>query len=303
MSRGRRAIAIWRETNLAMAAYLILIAISILSVINALSPKDRESRRVAGDLAYGRAARQRLDIYAPRDMARPMPVVFFIYGGSWADGDRDSYAFAGRALSALGYVTVIADYRLLPEVEYPHFLDDCCAAFAWVTKHIASYGGDPQRIALMGHSAGAYNAMMLALDDQYLAREGLLDRLRCVVGLSGPFDFYPFDGPISLRTFGAVLEPRLTQPINHVTATAPPMLLGSGDRDRLVFPRNSMALASRLRDADVPVEEIHYPRLGHPGPLLALGRPARAIAPVLADVAGFLGRYLCPADPSWTKTI
>jgi acetyl esterase/lipase len=208
------------------------------------------------------------------------------------DGDRSNYGFVGRALAALGYVTVIADYRVLPEVEYPGFIEDGVTAMAWVVEHIAAYGGHAGRLALMGHSAGAYNAMMLALDPAYLARAGLLDRVRCVVGLSGPYDFLPFDGPISLRTFGAVRHPQQTQPINHVTADAPPMLLGHGDRDTLVYPRNSVALADRLRQAGVAAEEIHYPRLGHAGPLLALGRPARGIAPVLSDVAAFLQSHL-----------
>lgn len=271
------------------------MAISILSVINFLSPKDAGSRRLARGVAYGDAARQKLDIYAPRAADGPLPVVFFVYGGSWSDGDRRNYDFAGRALAAQGFVTVIADYRVLPEVEYPGFLEDGAAAFHWVADNIGRYGGDAGRIALMGHSAGAYNALMLALDPAYLAKRGLLGRVRCAVGLSGPYDFFPFDGPISLRTFGAVLEPKATQPINHVTASAPPVFLGSGDKDTLVYPRNSVALAARLREVGVAVEERHYATLGHPGPLMALGRPGRRLAPVLAEVAAYLHRQLNPA--------
>lgn len=270
------------------------MALSLLSVFNTLSPKDRGSRLVARDVAYGPGERQKLDIYAPRHAIGPVPVVFFVYGGSWMDGDRHNYGFAGRALAALGYVTVIADYRLVPEVEYPGFLHDGVMAFDWVAHRVAQYGGDARRMALMGHSAGAYNAAMLALDPAYLRRNGSIDRVRCVVGLSGPYDFFPFDGPISLRTFGAVPEPRMTQPINHVTAAAPPMLLGHGERDQLVHPRNSVALAARLRQAGVAVEHVRYPKLGHAEPLLALSRPARGLAPVLADVAAFLGRHLRP---------
>lgn len=265
---------------------------SVLSVANALSPKDRASRRIAHDVAYGSAERHKLDIYAPTKTDGPLPIIFFIYGGSWNDGDRGNYEFAGRALSALGYVTVIADYRLLPEVEYPAFLEDCSQAFAWVVDNIAQYGGDYTRIALMGHSAGAYNALMLGLSPDHLARLGLIAHVRCMLGLSGPYDFFPFDGRISLRTFGAVREPRVTQPINLVTSAAPPSFLGMGDQDKLVYPRNSVALAAKLRHVGVDVSEVHYPRLGHAGPLIALARPARFIAPVLGDVAAFLKRYL-----------
>lgn len=268
------------------------MAISLLSIFNALSPKDRGSRLIARDVSYGPAARHRLDIYAPRKADGPAPVVMFVYGGSWMDGDRRNYGFAGRALAALGYITVVADYRLVPEIEYPGFLQDGAAAFGWLVEHVASYGGDAGRMALMGHSAGAYNALMLALDPSYLGQAGLLDRVRCVVGLSGPYDFFPFDGPISLRTFGAVQEPWTTQPIHHVTPASPPVLLGHGGKDRLVYPRNSVALAHRLRQAGVAVDEVHYPRLAHAEPLLALSRPARGIAPVLVDVAAFLRRHL-----------
>ena len=263
------------------------MAFSILSIINFLTPKDWGSHRVAHNIAYGAAARQHLDIYAPR-RAGSYPVVQFIYGGSWADGSRRQYEFVGRALAAQGFVTVIADYRLVPEVEYPGFLEDCAEAFAWVVANIGTYGGDPDKIALMGHSAGAYNAVMLALDPSYLAARGLLGALKGIVGLSGPYDFFPFDGPISLRTFGAVREPPSTQPINHVSATSPPMFLATGDKDTLVYPRNTVALAQKLREAGVPVEEKHYAHLGHPGTLMTLGVPLRRRAPVLADAVAFL---------------
>ncbi|MDB5473588.1 MAG: Acetyl esterase/lipase [Devosia sp.] len=268
------------------------MAISILRIINMLSPGDTGSRKTARDVPYGPQTRQKLDVYAPKTTSRALPVVFFIYGGSWSDGDRRSYDFVGRALAAQGFVTVIADYRLLPQVEYPEFLEDCTAAFGWVVSNIERFGGDPGRLALVGHSAGAYNALMMALNARYLAAAGLSERVRCVVGLSGPYDFFPFDGPITLRTFGAVPDARSTQPINHVSSAAPPMLLATGDKDTLVYPRNTVALAAKLRAAGAAVIELHYPGLGHAGTLLALGRPARGLAPVLADITAYLRKHL-----------
>lgn len=266
--------------------------LSLLQIFNALTPKDSHSHKVATGIPYGDQPRQRLDIYNPRKIRDPLPVVFFIYGGSWSDGDRRNYDFAGRAIAALGYTVVIADYRLLPAVEYPVFLDDCHIALDWVTKNIAAYGGDPKRVALMGHSAGAYNAAMLALHPKYKTALGSVATVRCVVGLSGPYDFFPFDGKITRRTFGAVADPKDTQPIEHVGRSAPPMFLATGEKDRLVYPRNTAALASHLRHVGVDVEEIHYPTLGHPQTLLALSQPGRGLAPVLADIAAFLARNL-----------
>lgn len=272
------------------------MTVSLLSIFNWLSPKDQASHSIARDVRYGPAERHQLDIYAPRNQSGPLPVVVFLYGGAWNDGSRSQYAFVGRALAAQGFVTVVADYRLVPEVEYPHFLTDCGAAVEWVAGHIDGYGGDPQRIALMGHSAGAYNAAMLALDPSQLARRGLMERIRCVVGLAGPYDFFPFDGPISLRTFGAVRDPMATQPIHYASAEARPMFLASGDKDQLVRPRNTAALARRLSVVGVAVEERHYANLDHPGILLALGRPARRLAPVLKEASAFLHRHLDAAQ-------
>ena len=265
---------------------------SAFSLFNALVPKDLGSKRIARGLSYGPSERHKLDIYAPRWRREKLPVLVFIYGGSWSDGDRSNYEFAGRAMAALGYVVVVADYRLVPEVEYPGFLIDCTDAYAWTVAHIAEHGGDSSRIGLMGHSAGAYNAAMLALDPAYLRKRGLLDGLKCLVGLSGPYDFLPFDGPISLRVFGGIQNPDRTQPANLVSDRLPAAFLGSGDRDDLVSPRNTKTLAARLAGAGGEVVERHYPSLGHPHTLLALAVPMRAFTPVRRDVAEFLKTHL-----------
>jgi acetyl esterase/lipase len=264
---------------------------SLLALLNLLTPKQWSSRRVARDFPYGPHRKQTLDIYAPRDGAGPFPVIFFVYGGSWTMGDRRFYEFAGRALAAAGYVVVIADYRLVPEVEYPTFLEDCGLGFAWTAEHIGQYRGDAARIVLMGHSAGAYNAVMLMLAPGFLAPHAA-SRVKAFVGLSGPYDFYPFDVPVSLRAFGAVSDLRSTQPINLTRPGLPPALLMHGDADTLVQPRNTVVLAARLRDAGTTVVETRYPRLGHGGTLLALGFYGRRKAPVLSDVVAFLRAHV-----------
>lgn len=217
-----------------------------------------------------------------------MPVVVFVYGGSWSEGDRRDYEFAGRCLAALGYVVVVPDYRILPHAAYPDFLFDTAAAVKWAAANAGTYGGDGQRLALMGHSAGAYNVVMVSLDAVY----GVQSLPRSVVGLSGPYDFYPYDVPITIRTFGSVSDPLGTQPVNLVTRSAPTMFLGTGDSDKLVYPRNTMALAAKLREAGVAVEERHYPRFGHPQPLLELGSLLGGRSSLLRDVATFLAKTL-----------
>ncbi len=260
-----------------------------LDIFNFLVPKDGNSRLVAGDVAYGQDARLRLDIYAPASRERgPLPVVVFFYGGSWDSGKKSAYAFVGRALAALGYVVVVPDYRLLPHVEYPVFLRDCVAALDWVSDTIAAYGGDADRLLTAGHSAGAYNAVMAVLDRSL----GLSARVRAVAGLSGPYDFYPFDGPVSLRVFGQAEDAPATQPVNHVWAGAPPMFLATGEDDRMVLPRNSDRLTKALSGVGVAAEARHYPGIDHAGMLLALSRPLRSRAAVLADMAAFFERVM-----------
>lgn len=261
---------------------------TILALINALSPKSGRSRRIGTNLAYGELPRQRLDIYAPRRQQGPSGVIVFIYGGSWAEGDRREYGFVGRYLAARGYVVVVPDYRILPDVAYPAFVDDTAEAIRWTIANIASYGGDPARLAVAGHSAGAYNAMMAVLDP----RHGLEGRLRAAIGLSGPYDFYPFDVAITQRTFGAVADPESTQPISFAGPGSPPMFLASGDADTLVYPRNTVALAQRLRSAGVEVEEHHYAKVGHPDLLLSLGSLLAGRTGFAADLDRYLAKML-----------
>lgn len=275
-----------------------MIRLPVLSLFNALVPKDPGSELLARDLPYGNERRHRLDIYRPRGSNGPLPVVQFIYGGSWDSGAKADYVFAGRALAALGYVAVIADYRVRPEAEYPTFLADNALAFEWIAGHIAEFGGDSRRVGLVGHSAGAYNAAMLAIHPDYLRALGLAERVQAVAGLAGPYDFYPLDAPISLRTFGAVRDGPSTQPIRHVTPRAPPMLLTTGDRDRLVHPRNTTSMAVALRAVGVPVVERHYPNIGHAATIVALARITRKLAPVLEDIRAFLATYLARREPA-----
>lgn len=164
----------------------------------------------ARDVAYGPHPRQRMDIYVPSGGgSAPKPVVFFIYGGSWANGAKETYSFVGDALSARGFVTVIADYRLVPEVRFPTFIEDGALALRFVRDNIARFGGAPEAIHLMGHSAGAYNAMMLTLDRRYLAAVGMrAGDIRSTVGLSGPTTFCPSTSTSRRRR----LETRMAPP-------------------------------------------------------------------------------------------
>lgn len=273
--------------RIAGAALARLTGLQPLTMFDRLVPKDRGGVRIAAGVPYGEGPRRRLDIYAPRGVSAGAgrPVILFFYGGWWAFGTRTDYGFLGRALAAQGFVTVVADYRLVPEGRFPGFVEDGAAALRWVRGHIGAYGGDGERIVVAGHSAGAYIAAMLAVDGRRLGPDR--ETLRGLIGLAGPYDFVPFTVQAARDAFGHWPEPAETQPVTHADAGTPPALLLTGADDVTVRPRNSKALAAKLRAEGVAAEVKLYPGIGHTGLILALARPFRRRAPVLADMAAF----------------
>ncbi|MGE0315039.1 MAG: alpha/beta hydrolase [Lautropia sp.] len=268
-------------------ACMTLGACSVGGVLKWVTPGN--GARTTGGIAFGPDPRHRLDVWAPPDAAAA-PVVVFFYGGSWRGGERATYAFVGKALAARGIVTVVPDYRVYPQVRYPGFLRDAASAVAWTFREIAAYGGDPQRVFVMGHSAGAYNAAMLALDPRWLEHEKVdRARLRGWIGLAGPYDFLPIENPDVKPVFFHPDYPPATQPIGHADAGAPPTFLGAAANDTLVDPvRNTDALARRLREAGVAVTLRHYPSAGHMSLVAAFAGPLHPIAAVLEDTAAFV---------------
>lgn len=276
-----------------------------LNMADKLLGSDSGARLLLSDQPYGNGPRQSLDIWVPENAKAgdKLPVVVFIYGGGWDTGERESYGFAGRALAQKGFVVVIPDYRLSPGAQWPDFLEDSAAAVAWTHLHIGSLAGDPDRIALMGHSAGAYNAVMLALDPTWL-RGAKSDPsiIRGVAGLAGPYDFLPMEkGGFADKAMGRVRPAEKTQPISYVRADAPPLWLATGDEDETVRPRNSQNLAAAIEKAGGPVSLRIYPGMGHTGIVMALAAPFRSKGPVLDEATDFLrgvtGRKVDPAKP------
>lgn len=272
---------------LALLSLTLLTACSPLRTFNAVIPKDRGTAQVGRDLAFGADRRQRLDLYRSTTSATPsqLPIIVFLYGGSWSSGEKGGYRFVGQALAARGFLVAVPDYRLVPQVRYPAFLEDNAAAVRWVVANAARYGGDPTRIVLVGHSAGAYNAAMLALDPRWLGAERRV--VRGWAGFAGPYDFLPLDGPITQATFGQAGNLQATQPINFASRDDPATLLLHGAKDRTVLPRNSERLGARLAAAGVKARVKLYPGLGHVGIVTAIARPFRGRAPVVDDVAAF----------------
>ena len=263
-----------------------------LDIANDLYPGDSAAKLLINDQIFDEKHDLGLDIWAPKDaLDKPRPVVIFVYGGGWRAGSKDEYAFVGRALASRGYIVVLPDYRLYPEVKFPAFVEDNAKAVAWVHDNITRFGGDKNRIFLSGQSAGAYNVAMLALDQQWLGREGKsTDIIKGVAALAGPYDFYPFESGTRKNSFGSYDKPQMTQTVNFARADAPPLWLATGTADTQVEPRNSQALRDRILAAGGAVEYTEYQVMGHLDIIMALAKPFRYKGPVLDDMIDFFER-------------
>ena len=277
-----------RRNLLGVAGAWLLSGCSASGALDALVPKGTYDLRE--DQAYGPLPRQRMDVYLPLQPAGKPSLVVFFYGGAWTRGDRASYRFVGEALASHGVAVAVADYRLSPAVRWQAILQDCAAATKWAFDHAGSLGCDPQRVFLMGHSAGAYNAAMLALDPRWLAAQGLEpSRLAGWIGLAGPYDFLPISDADSRVAFDWPNTPRESQPIHHVSAGAPRALLLAAQKDGTVNPqRNTQGLAAALQAAGVPVRVQVLERVNHVTIVGALSRPLAWLAPVREEVLAFI---------------
>lgn len=272
-----------------------LLAMAACSPARLLTNFDRltssgSAGQAAVSVPYGADPRQTLDVWAPRRSSEePLPVVIFFYGGGWSEGAAADYGFAGAAYAANGFIAVVPDYRLVPSVRFPAFVEDGALAVKWVRDNIGRYGGDPGRVTLAGHSAGAYIGAMLTLDRRYLRQAGVDPTIvRAAALLSGPYDFYPFTETRGRDAFGAWPNPAETQPISFARADAPPMLLAHGTADRIVMPYNSRRLAERLNQLGAPVTLRMYSGVNHTDTVASLSGAFRGRTPALAESSRFL---------------
>ena len=273
-----------------LAACVGFTACAPVTVLNTLVAS--RSYDLTSSVAYGALPRQRLDVYRP-SIAQPpngYPVVVFFYGGSWNRGERADYKFVGAALASRGVLTLVADYRLYPAVRYPAFLEDSAKALAYGLEQAKALGGNPKRVFVMGHSAGAYNAAMLAFDARWLHPTGHSPaELAGFIWLAGPYDFLPIVNPEVKPVFFHPDYPPGTQVFEHVSAAAPKAFLGAARTDDLVDPqRNTVGLYNHLRAAGRPVTMQLYGRVNHVTLAAALATPLRWLAPVLDDVEAFI---------------
>jgi acetyl esterase/lipase len=280
-----------RRTALAGLAAFATAACSKVAFLAANVPAAFGAYQRHANLIYGPDPQHRLDVYLPdkRSSAAPRPLVVFWHGGRWRFGDKADYRFVGAALAELGCVAIVANYRHYPSVKLAGFMGDAARTAQWAQAHGDEFNADPKRLFVMGHSAGAHMAALLALDQRFFAQTGQpAAPIAGIIGLSGPYDFLPLLEPDVQDMFGPPERYADSQPINFVRADAPPMLLIHGLKDTTVWPKNSRNLATASSARGVAVTLKLYPKLMHADTVAALSAPARRRAPTLSDIDAFV---------------
>ena len=268
-------------------------ACSPVKVLNSLVPET--GYELVSAIEYGTNARQKLDIYLPKNPQISdtlKKVVIFYYGGNWDSGERADYKFAAEALVSQGYIVVIPDYRVYPEVLFPGFMADPVSAAKWVKTNIQKYHGDANKIFLAGHSAGAHIAVMMAINAEYLAVVSLKPNdFAGVIGLAGPYDFLPLKSARLKIIFGADSEQWKSQPINFVNGKNPPLLLAVGMKDGTVWPRNSINLAKKIKEKNGQVEVVEFANYSHVDMVAKLAKPLRGNGELLKPIVEFINKH------------
>ena len=281
-----------RRAGLAAAALLLMMlgACTGPQMLNAVTPNG--GHELATNLIYDDARGLRLDIYTPHQRKRA-PVVVYFHGDRWTEGDKADFRFVGQALTMQGYVAVLPNYRLYPDVRFPAFVEDGAAALKWVRESVARYGGDPAQVFVMGHSSGAHIAAMLALNEDYLkAVGGSRSWIKGMIGLAGPYDFLPLSDPDLRNLFGPPEDFQKSQPIYYVDGQNPPLLLLHGEDDENVRVKNTRNLAQAVARSGGPVEMVIYPKMSHARLLATVSARLRSQSDVLDHIGEFVDRIV-----------
>ena len=272
-----------------LAALTLLAGCTGHSVLNRMTPTSGYD--AATNLVYDRGKSLRLDIYTPHNVSNA-PVVVFFFGGRWTSGVKDDWKFVGEALASRGFVAVIPDYRQYPEVRFPTFVEDGAKALAWLRNNAANYGGDPDKLFVMGHSSGAHIAAMLALNEQYLADVGGSRLwLRGMIGLAGPYDFLPITDPTLRDVFGPPEKFEQSQPVLFAEGDNPPIMLMHGEDDEIVSVRDTRSLADAIKKAGGPISTVIYPKMSHDYIVKSLAKPLRGQTDVINHIADFVRQW------------
>ena len=267
---------------LCLAAATALSSCAPVSILNGITPASTFDR--TKNVAFGEWERDKLDIYRAEDPKPDSPVLMFIHGGSWDSGSKNIYKFLAEGFTLSGYDIVVPNYRIYPDASFPNFLEDNAKAVAFTAKTFPD-----RKIALIGHSAGGYNVLMLGLRDEYLRDAGVdrCDVIAGVVGLAAPTGIVPLESPRLIEIF----PDRFTGQdavLNNVSGPSPALFLGHGESDTTVFPKNSTALAEKVEARGGIAEVEVYPGQSHTDVVKVLSRHFDGDTNLKADIVNFI---------------
>jgi len=285
---------------------IILILVLILSctdnklfLVNSLARFGNYT--VHSNIAYGDDDAQQLDIYVPENLLNlsqsSLTTVVFFYGGCWgacSDLTKTDYRFIAEAFTANNIIAIIVDYRKFPTVLFKDIMSDAQHSIEWVSENIVRYGGNNQRIFLMGHSAGAHIASMLHFDEQYLkptTHRNVKENIKGFIGLAGPYDFLPFTESYQAALFAPPDSYAQSQTILFVDGNEPPTLLLYGNKDTRVKRRNILSLTKAILAKNGRVETHFYDNIDHPGIIGALSIPLRSSQPIMKHIVNFISEH------------
>jgi len=265
-----------------LTAATAIAACAPVSILNGITPSSTFDR--TKNVSFGQGERDALDIYRAEKPKADAPVLLFVHGGSWDSGSKGIYKFLAEGFTKSGYDIVVPNYRIYPEARFPDFLVDNANAVAFTAE---TFPG--RKVVLIGHSAGAYNVLMLALRDEYLRAAGV-DRcgvISGVVGLAAPTGIVPLDSAPLTEIF----PDRFTAEdavLNNVTGPAPAVFLGHGEKDTTVYPKNSTALAEKITARGGIAQVELYPGQSHTDVVKVLSRHFDGDTTLKADIVAFI---------------
>ena len=275
-------------------------AFSALAIVNGITANGGVG--VSKDILYGDEPLQDLDIYYPKPLAQAMktnttikqdyPMVVFVHGGSWESGSKEEYAFVGQSLAQAGYVTAVINYRKAPEHVYPDYVEDTAQAIAWSYKNAKRFHANPERFAVVGHSAGAFNAVAAIANEDFLKPYGIkpID-ISAVIGIAGPYS-YDFRKFSSVTAFAADATPDEVMPDRQIKGAQPPYLLLTAEKDKVVYATNTIKMTQALKAAGVTVQTSEIKGASHATSIGAMAPPLRWVNDVRAQVLSYLDKTL-----------
>ncbi len=227
--------------------------------INGLTPKKGYS--IKHNVAYGLKARQRLDLYLS-NQTQVKPLIVFVHGGAWSHGDKTAYKFVGEAFSRFGYDVAVMNYHLAPAYKFPSYVDDLAVALNFLEQQQIRLGISTAKIALMGHSAGAFNIASLLYHPQHYSLS-MRKNIKALIGIAGPYHFDYKGDPLAEDAFDQTVAYQNVMPYYFVEKNDVKHYLFLAQNDQIVKDKNSLDFRQQLMQQGNHCEIVTIPKTGH----------------------------------------